>query len=444
MTAEATAPAPGGAVFDIKSLKRHSMIGLLGVVGLFGGLTLWAAFTDIQGAVIAGGSLIVEGFSKQIQHADGGIVKEILVRNEDTVEEGQVLIRLDDTAIKASLGVVNAQRNEGLIIEARLVAELAGEGTFTLPAELEPIADDPEIASRYLTQQQILTARDQDQDGKVSQLDEQIAQLEHQIEGLDIQLKAANEQYDIIAERTTDMEGLYAKNLVEGGQVSQLKLQLAAAEGEKGRLIAAIAQSRATIAEKQLQIEQLKSEFTQRALDELQKTRQTLAEATQQKVAAEDRLARTTIRSPQTGIVHESIVHTIGGVVGSGQTLMMIVPQSDDLLVGIHIDPMDIDQIQLGQRVHLRFSSLDQRKTPEAWGHIEQVSPDLVVEQQTGRRYYTANVRIEAEDKAKLPANIKLLPGMPVEAFVTTGDRSVLDYLLHPIIAELQLAFRET
>ena len=209
------------------------------------------------------------------------------------------------------------------------------------------------------------------------------------------------------------------------------------------RLIAAIAQTKATIAEKGLQIEQIKTEFTQRALDELQRTRQTLAEATQQKVAAEDRLNRTIIRAPQAGIVHESIVHTVGGVVGSGQTLMMIVPQSDDLLVGIHIDPMDIDQIQTGQRVHLRFSSLDQRKTPEAWGGIEKVSPDLVVEQQTGRRYYTANVRIEAEEKAKLPANIKLLPGMPVEAFVTTGERSVLDYLLHPFVAELQLAFRE-
>lgn len=440
MTAEATS----GPLFDVRSLRRHSMVGLLGVLGLFGGLTLWAAFTDIQGAVIAGGSLVIEGFSKQIQHADGGIVTEILARNDDVVEEGQVLLRLDDTSIEASLAVVNAQRNEALIIEARLVAELAGQATFALPVELEPGAGDPEIAARNLTQQEILTARAGDQAGKVSQLNEQMAQLDHQIEGLDIQLQAASRQFDIIQKRATDMEGLYAKNLVEAGQVSQLQLQLAAAEGEKGRLIAAIAQSRATIAEKQLQVEQLKSEFTQRALDELQKTRQVLAEATQQKVAAEDRLARTVIRAPQAGIVHESIVHTIGGVVGSGQTLMMIVPQSDDLLVGIHIDPMDIDQIKIGQRTHLRFSSLDQRKTPEAWGHVEQISPDLVVEQQTGRRYYTANVRIEAEDKAKLPASIKLLPGMPVEAFVTTGNRSVLDYLLHPLIAELQLAFRET
>jgi HlyD family secretion protein len=441
MTAEAA--SGGGPAFDIASLRRHSAVGLIGVIGLFAGLTLWAAFTDIQGAVIAGGALAVEGFSKQVQHADGGIVTEILARNEDTVEEGQVLVRLDDTSIKASLGVVNAQRNEGLIIEARVVAELAGETDFALPAELAPIADDGEIASRYLTQQQILGARVQDQTGKVSQLNEQISQLDHQIEGLDIQLTAANQQYDIIADRAADMEGLYTKNLVEAGQVSQLRLQLAAAEGEKGRLIAAVAQSRATIAEKKLQIEQIKTEFTQRALDELQRTRQILAEATQQKVAAEDRLARTIIRSPQTGIVHESVVHTVGGVVGSGQVLMMIVPQSDDLLVGIHIDPMDIDQIQLGQRVHLRFSSLDQRKTPEAWGNIEKVSPDLVVEQQTGRRYYTANVRIEAEEKARLPKDIKLLPGMPVEAFVTTGERSVLDYLIHPIVAELQLAFRE-
>ncbi len=438
-----TAEADNAPLFDIASLKRHSVVGLLGVIGLFGGLTAWAAFTDIQGAVIAGGSLIVEGFSKQVQHADGGIVTEINVRNDDAVEEGQVLLRLDDTAIKASLAVVNAQRNEALVIETRLLAELAGESDFALPAELAPIKDDAEIASRYATQQEILAARVRDQSGKVSQLNEQISQLDHQIEGLDIQLKAAEKQYEVIAARTADMEGLYAKNLVEGGQVSTLQLQLASAEGEKGRLIAAIAQTKATIAEKALQIEQITTEFTQRALDELQRTRQALAEATQQKVAAEDRVARTTIRAPQAGIVHESIVHTVGGVVGSGQTLMMIVPQSDDLLVGIHIDPMDIDQIQTGQRVHLRFSSLDQRKTPEAWGHIEQVSPDLVVEQQTGRRYYTANVRIEAEDKAKLPANIKLLPGMPVEAFVTTGERSVLDYLIHPFVAELQLAFRE-
>ena len=438
-----TAEAGNAPLFDIASLKRHSVVGLLGVIGLFGGLTAWAAFTDIQGAVIAGGSLIVEGFSKQVQHADGGIVTEINVRNDDSVEEGQVLLRLDDTAIKASLAVVNAQRNEALVIETRLLAELAGESDFALPAELAPIKADAEIASRYATQQEILAARVRDQSGKVSQLNEQISQLDHQIEGLDIQLKAAEKQYEVIAARTADMEGLYAKNLVEAGQVSTLQLQLASAEGEKGRLIAAIAQTKATIAEKALQIEQITTEFTQRALDELQRTRQALAEATQQKVAAEDRVARTTIRAPQAGIVHESIVHTVGGVVGSGQTLMMIVPQSDDLLVGIHIDPMDIDQIQTGQRVHLRFSSLDQRKTPEAWGHIEQVSPDLVVEQQTGRRYYTANVRIEAEDKAKLPANIKLLPGMPVEAFVTTGERSVLDYLIHPFVAELQLAFRE-
>lgn len=441
MTADA---ASAGPTFDIGSLRRHSAVGLLGVIGLFGGLTLWAAFTDIQGAVIAGGTLIVEGFSKQVQHPDGGIVTQIMVRDEDVVGEGQVLLTLDDTPIKANLGVINSQRNEALIIEARLVAELAEQPSFVLPEELLAMSDDPQIASHLTTQQQILTARLRDQAGKVSQLNEQISQLDHQIEGLDIQLAAAIRQYDVIAERTADMEGLFEKNLVEAGQVATLRLQLAAAEGEKGRLIAAIAETRATIAEKQLQIEQITTEFIQRALDELQRTRQVLAESTQQKVAAEDRLSKTVIRAPQAGIVHASVVHTVGGVVGAGQLLMMIVPQSDDLLVRIHIDPMDIDQMQVGQKVHLRFSSLDQRKTPEAAGAIEKVSPDLVVDQQTGRGYYTATVRIEAEEKAKLPADIKLLPGMPVEAFVTTGERSVLDYLIHPFIAELQLAFRES
>jgi HlyD family secretion protein len=298
--------------------------------------------------------------------------------------------------------------------------------------------------SRETTQRQILTAQITDRNGRVSQLNEQISQLEHQIEGLDLQLKSAERQFEILSQRVVDMQGLFEKNLVEAGPLSTLQLQVAAAEGEKGRLIADMAASRASVAEKRLQIEQINTEFAQRSLDELQRVRVTLSETTQQKVATEDRLARTVIRAPQSGIVHESIVHTVGGVIGPGQVLMMIVPQSDDLLVGIHIDPVDVDQIQLGQAVHLRFSSLDQRKTPEAWGKIDKVSPDLVVDQQTGRGYYTAEVRIEAEEKAKLPSGIRFLPGMPVEAFVTTGERTVLDYLLHPFIAELQLAFRET
>ena len=439
-----TAEAASGPMIDIASLRRHAVVGMIAVVGLFGGLTAWAAVTDIQGAVIAGGTLIVEGFSKQVQHPDGGIVAQIDVRNEDVVTEGQVLLRLDDTPIRASLGVVDAQRNEALIVEARLTAELARQAGFALPAELSAQGAEPAIASSFATQQQILTTRFEDNVGRMHQLDEQVAQLNHQIEGLDLQLASAQKQLDLLAERVADMQGLFDKNLVEAGPLSTLKLQLAAAEGEKGRLIAAIAQSRATIAEKQLQMEQIDTEFSQRALDELQRNRQVLAEATQQKVAAEDRLAHTIIRAPQAGIVHESVVHTVGGVVGAGQTLMMIVPQSDDLMVGIHIDPMDIEQIRPGQKVHLRFSSLDQRKTPEAWGQIEQISPDLVVEQQTGRRYYTADVRIDAAEKATLPAGIRLLPGMPVEAFVTTGERSVLDYLIHPFVAELQLTFRES
>lgn len=429
------------AVTDLSSLKRHSIVGLVAIFGLFGGLCLWAANTDIAGAVIAGGTLQVESYAKQIQHQDGGTVKEILVHNDDVVTEGQVLLTLDDVAIRASLGVVTAQLDEAMVQEARLVAEIAGKPTFEVPATLD--ASDPDIAGLATTQQQILTSALADRDGRIGQLNEQISQLNAQIDGLAMQQDAAEKQLKIIQDRMVNMDALFLQHLAQAAEVSNLHLQEASAEGEKGRLIAAIAQTRATISEKKLAIEQIGTDFMSQTLDDLQKTRQTIAEAQQQALAGQDRLTRTVIRSPQAGIVHESIVHTVGGVVSPGQTLMQIVPQTDNLLVGIRIDPNDIDAIHEGQKVNLRFTSLDRRRTPEAWGKIESVSPDLVTEQQTGRRYYTANVRIDADELAKLDKSIKLLPGMPVESFVTTGDRSVLSYLLHPLTEEMQLAFRE-
>ncbi len=436
MTAIAETP-----IADIGSLRRHSIVGLIAIFGLFGGLCFWAANTDIAGAVIAGGTLQVESYAKQIQHPDGGTVKEILVHNDDAVTEGQVLLKLDDVAIRASLGVVTAQLNEALVQEARLVAEIGGKTVFTVPPALD--AKDPDVEALATTQQQILTSAMADKDGRIGQLSEQISQLNAQIDGLAMQQDAAEKQLKIIQDRMVNMDALFAQHLAQAADVSNLHLQEASAEGEKGRLIAAIAQTKATISEKKLAIEQIGNDFMSQTLDDLQKTRQTIAEATQQKLAGQDRLTRTVIRSPQAGIVHESIVHTVGGVVSPGQTLMQIVPQSDTLLVGIRIDPNDIDAIHQDQKVNLRFTSLDHRRTPEAWGKVESVSPDLVTEQQTGRRYYTANVRIDADELAKLDKSIKLLPGMPVEAFVTTGDRSVLSYLLHPLTEEMQLAFRE-
>lgn len=428
-------------IADLGSLNRHSMVAILAIVGAFGGLIWWGATTDIAGAVIAGGQLQVESYAKMIQHQDGGIVKEILVHNDDAVTEGQILLRLDDTSIGASLGVVNAQRNDALVQEARLLAEIANQKTFAIPAKLD--ANDPDVASLAATQQQILTAELADRDGRVSQLNEQVTQLEHQIDGLAMQQTAAETQLGLIQDRTKNLDLLFGQQLAQGGDVTNSHLQAAAAEGEKGRLIAAISQTRATIAEKKLAAEQIQTDFMSQTLDTLQKTRQTIAETTQQKLAGDDKMARTVIRAPQAGVVHELIVHTVGGVVTPGQVIMQIVPQTDTLLVGIHIDPGDVDSVHPDQRVNLRFSSLDRRRTPEAWGKIESISPDLVVNQQTGRGYYTANVRIDATELAKLPKDIKLMPGMPVEAFVTTGDRSVLDYLLHPLVEEMQLAFRE-
>jgi HlyD family secretion protein len=429
--------------FEAGSLLRHSAFALVAIFGLMGGLTLWAASTQIQGAVIAPGMLLVEGFAKQVQHVDGGIVTEILVRDEDEVKEGDVLLQLDTTAIRASLAVIDAQRNESLIVEARAAAALAGETGFDLPAELSLLATDASIAANVATQQQVLAAQIADRDGRIAQFEEQVAQLDLRIEGLELQRQAMDTQVEILSGRVADMQQLYDKNLIEAGPLSTLKLQLADAQGEQGRLIAEIGQSRGTIAEKTLQIEQIRTEFTQKVLAELQQVRQVIAETTQQKVATEDKLRRTTLRAPQSGIIHESTVHTIGGVVAPSQVLMKIVPQSDEIVVEIHVDPLDIDQVSVGQRVQLRFSGLDRREVPEAWGEIVKLSPDRVIEPNTNRTYYTAEVYVSPEERAALPSDIRFLPGMPVETFVATGDRTVLDYLLHPFVEELQLAFRE-
>jgi HlyD family secretion protein len=426
---------------DLGSLRRHAWIGIIAIVFGFGGLCFWAANTDISGAVIAAGQLQVESFAKLIQHQDGGIVKQINVHDDDPVKEGDVLVVLDDTDIRASLGVVTAQLNEAYVEEARLVAQIGGKQTFDLPKTVD--ANDAKIQSLQATQQQILTAQVADRDGRIAQLNEQIQQLNHQVDGLAMQEDADNKQLTILDQRSSNMDNLLGQGLAQAADTTNLHLQEAAAEGDRGRLIAAIAQTKSTVTEKQAAIDQTQAGFMSQALDDLQKTRQTIAQAEQQKLAGQAKLDRTIIKAPQTGVVHESIVHTVGGVITPGQTIMEIVPSSDTLLVGIHIDPNDIESVHVGQAVNLRFSSLDRRRTPEAWGKIDSVSPDLVVQQQTGRAYYTANVRIDADELAKLPQDIKLIPGIPVQAFVTTGDRSVLSYLVHPLVEEMQLAFRE-
>jgi HlyD family secretion protein len=428
---------------DLKSLSRHAKIAMVAITGLFGGLIYWASTVDISGAVIGQGTIVVESYAKRVQHQEGGIVKTILARNEDHVAAGQLLAVLDDTSISANLTIVQTQLREAWAKEARLVGEVDGLGAYVIPPELEERAAEPQLARLISTEQRIMASRKATRDGRVAQLNEQIIQVERQIEGLTLQQAAAQHRLRILGKEFSDLSSLLKDGLVEASRVNMLDKDKASVEGELGSLIAAIAQARASIAERRLQISQIDDDFLTEALGDLQDTRRIMAEANQQERALLDRQQRTEVRAPQSGVIHESIVHTVGGVIAPGETLMLVVPQDDKLIVAVRTSPMDVDKISIDQPVTIRLSSFDQRSTPELFALVSSVSPDLTHDPATGQSFYTTLVSIPDSERARLAADVKLIPGMPVEVFIKTEERSVLSYLVHPFTEQLTRVFRE-
>jgi len=425
-------------------LRRYSLLSLFAVAVLVVGLGTWAVFTSIAGAVIAGGFLVVETNAKRVQHAEGGIVAAIMARNEDHVNAGDVLLRLDDTMLKASLNVINNQLDEARAIEARLVAEIGGRSDFVVPPELEVRRTEPGVDSLIVAQHQLAKAREAVRVGNISQLTEQIAQLESQLEGLAVQRTAAQQQHEVVGKELADLASLLDSQLVQKSQVNNLTREKARLEGELGAIDASMSQIRASIAERRGMIGQGDSTFLSEALSQLQELREKIAQLLQQKIAAEDRLARVAIVAPQSGVVHESIVNTVGGVVGPGETLMMVVPTDDRLVVEIRLNPLHVDKVKVGQEVVLKLPGLDQRTTPDLPGHVSQVAPDLSTDMQTGQQYYLARVTFDDDAMGLLPPDIELVPGMPAEAFIQTGERTVLTYLLEPLTEQFERAMRES
>lgn len=426
---------------NARSLASHGMISIALIALLGGGLLAFASIAEISGAVITPGTAIVESYPKRIQHQDGGTIAAILVHDDQQVEAGALLVRLDATSLRATVILAQQQLAEALVEAARLKAELAGAEDFAWPNEVDFLDDDHRAALRE-AQRQALMSELGARSGRVSQLREQATQLESEIEGLNIQHDAVVRQIAIIATELAGIASLSDQKLVPVSKVNDLSKEKASQEGEAGRLTAAIAQARASIAERQFQIEQISSDFSAQALASLQKARQEEASARQQLTLASEKLLRTEVRAPQSGVVHELAVHTIGGVVNAGETMMEIVPTTDSLVFELRVDPTDIDQVEVGQDVRLRLTSYDSRSTPDLRGTVQSVSPDFV-QPQGQRSYYTATVVLGESELARLPPDVHLRPGIPAEAFVVTDSRTVLSYLIHPIVEQLQLALRD-
>src|SRR5919199_936773 len=426
-----------------RSIRRHLVAGVAAVVLLAGGVGGWATTTELAGAVIAQGQLVVDSNVKKVQHPTGGVVGELRVREGDHVKAGDIVIRLDETQTRANLQMVLKSLDELAARQAREEAERDGAPKVTFPAGLLARMSDPDVAHVVEGERKLFEIRCAARAGQKAQLKEQIAQLQEQIRGLTEQVAGKAKEINWIGQELKGVRELWQKNLVQFNRVTSLERDAARLEGERGALVASVAQAKGKVAETELRILQVDEDMRQEVGKDLADIRAKTSELVEKRVSAEDQLKRVDIRAPQDGSVHQLSVHTVGGVITPhGEPLMLIVPESDALTVEAKVQPQDIDQLHVGQTAVLRFSAFNQRTTPEINGTVSLVSADVSQDQKTGASYYTIRIGVPAEEISRL-GEVKLVPGMPVEAFVQTNPRTVLSYLVRPLHDQIAKAFRE-
>lgn len=424
------------------SLTRHLRLGAISLAVLLGGGLWWAAGTDLSGAVIAVGSVAVEGSVKKIQHPTGGIVAELLVTEGQLVAAGDVLIRLDSTMQKVGEAIVSKSLSQALARQARLEAERDDASELVTPATLITRlgADDAQIL--MASELRLFQDRRSSREGQKKQLRERVQQLNETIAGHDIQQKTKTEEIELIDQEYQAVKKLFDKGMMTIDRVNALARGIARLRGERGQLIASIAEARGKIAETQLQRLQIDQSFRSDVSLELRELEAKQGELVERDIAANDQLKRITITAPIAGRVQQLTVHTIGGVISPAESLMQIVPMDDELLVEARISAQDIDQVSLGQDAVLRLSAFNRSTTPELKGQVVRLSADLVQDERTGMGFYRAGIKIPHSELTQLQG-LTLVPGMPVESMIQTGTRSVISYLLKPISDHAQRAFRE-
>jgi HlyD family secretion protein len=423
-------------------IRRLNVAGFATVAVLVGGIGGWAATSELTGAVIAPGSIVVESSVKKVQHPTGGTIGALLVEEGSDVEGGAVLVRLDDTVPRTTLGSIRSALDTQLLREARLTAERDGMATVALPEALEARKDEPGIAGGLAGERSLFEARRNTLTGQRAQLREQIAQLREQTEGLEAQIAAKDSELALIEKELAGVSDLFDKRLVAASQVTALQRSRAGLRGERGALIASVAAARGRMSEIELQILQLDKDLQTSVLNDLRETEARIAEFRERQTAAEDQLRRIDIRAPQAGVVHGLTVHTVGGVIGPGETIMEIVPRADDLVVDVKIAPEDVDQIVVGGPVEVRIMSGNRRTTPTVAATVVRVAPDLLRDLHTDRPYFLVRAALTKDATAGL-GDLKLLPGMSVEAYFATQARTPLAYLLKPLGEQMARTFRE-
>jgi HlyD family secretion protein len=428
----------------LESIQRYMIVGMI----MFGCVTFgiggWAATTQLSGAVIAQGVVVVDSSVKKVQHPTGGIVGDLRVREGDRVNAGDILIRLDETQTLANATIVTKNLDELLARQARLEAERDGSDQITFPRILlqRTKESNAEADRAIAAEQKLFDLRRQARSGQKAQLKERSAQLEDEIKGYSGQAEAKQKEIDLIHQELEGVRGLWQKNLVPITRLTSLERDAARLEGERSQLSGMMAQSKGKIAEIGLQTIQVDQDLRTEVGKDLIETRSKLSELSERKTAAVDQLNRIDIRAPQSGRVHELSVHTVGGVIAPGEQIMLIVPDADALAVDVKISPRDIDQVYVGQVATMKFAAFNQKTTPEVDGEVGVVSADITQDQRTGASYYTGRVLLKTEELAKL-GSAKLVPGMPVDVFIKTQGRTALSYLVKPLWDQAGRALKE-
>jgi HlyD family type I secretion membrane fusion protein len=429
-------------IAPLPPVQRYVLAAFIVLVVFFGGFGVWAALAPLQSAAIAAGRVTVASHRKTVEHLEGGIIAELLVKEGDAVAAGQLLIRLDATRAEATLHRLHARYDALVATEARLMAERDWRDFVAFPESLLNRGQIPEVLEILSGQQSIFEARRRALRGRVDILNQRVAQLYDEINALQAQVEAEDKQLKLIRQETDTVEKLVRGGLAEMPRLLALQRAWADIEGRRGEKRALIARAEQRIGETQLQILDLENNFQSEVVSELRTIQAEAVDIAGQIKSAEDIVNRTRILAPLAGVVVNLRVHTTGGVLNPGEPLLDIVPRDDTLLIEARIDPLDIDVVRVGLPATVRLTAFRARHILPLSASVTHVSADSFTDERTGAPYYVARVTIDAAEQQKVK-DLELYPGMPAEVMITTGERTALDYALRPVFDSFGRAFRE-
>ncbi|MEX6667125.1 HlyD family type I secretion periplasmic adaptor subunit [Pseudomonas sp. W2-17] len=428
-------------VWAAKSIKQHLWGGSICILALAGGAIGWSSVAQLASAVVAPGSVAVLGHVKTVKHLSGGVVGELLVTEGQQVHEGQILIRLDATLNRTNLAIVSKALEQSWAREARLEAERDGLSSFEVPWILQQ-REGKTIEAAVLSERRLFTENRRLREGQEKQLNERISQLREKIKGHALQQRTKGAEIKLVEQELKAVTTLYEKGMMTLDRMNALARSHARLQGEQGQLVAAVAETKSKIAETEIELLLVAQTFLSNVVVELRDLQVRVGELREREIAAAAQLAASEIRAPLAGRVHQLSIHTEGGVISPAERLMDIVPLSDEFIVEATVAPQDIDQLAVGQPAILRLTAFNLNTTPELLGEVLRISPDLVSSPENVLGYYRVGIAIPPSELAKLE-ELKLVPGMPVESLIKTGNRTVLSYLIKPIMDHSQRAFKE-